>query len=230
MNARLECPAAEDSSAAGTNTDPMDPPTETAPDPDEPPALEYGEHGRCTAFARSADRRCRRPAVGPHGKCDKHGGASTGPRDPSALAGNDHAEGNPGGGAPPGNMNAWKHGAFGALENLDERLAGAARAFVDELTEAVVATAAENALELDPDRRRELAREYALLSYQWDLATVDSFERGVGYEVERTLETAAGEMVTYTKPVVNPTVKRSRMISAKKRELADELNLYGPPD
>jgi hypothetical protein len=36
--------------------------------------MDYGEHGRCEATAKSTGERCGRPAVGPHGKCDIHGG------------------------------------------------------------------------------------------------------------------------------------------------------------
>ena len=36
--------------------------------------MTYGEYGRCEATAKSTGERCRRSAVGPHGKCDIHGG------------------------------------------------------------------------------------------------------------------------------------------------------------
>lgn len=38
--------------------------------------MDYGEHGRCEALAKTTGERCRRHAVGDHGKCDKHGGAT----------------------------------------------------------------------------------------------------------------------------------------------------------
>lgn len=41
----------------------------------------YGERGRCTAVAKTTGGRCRQPAVGEHGKCYYHGGASE-PRTP----------------------------------------------------------------------------------------------------------------------------------------------------
>lgn len=61
-------------------------------------------------YGRSADRRCRRPAVGVLGKSEKHGGR--GPADPSQLDGNDHTAGNPGRGTPVRNTNAVIHGAW----------------------------------------------------------------------------------------------------------------------
>lgn len=42
--------------------------------------MNYGEHGQCEASAKSTGERCRRPAVGDHGKCDIHGGKTTAPR------------------------------------------------------------------------------------------------------------------------------------------------------
>lgn len=38
--------------------------------------MDYGKHGRCEATAKSTEEQCGRPAVGPHGKCDIHGGKS----------------------------------------------------------------------------------------------------------------------------------------------------------
>ncbi|WP_372479696.1 HGGxSTG domain-containing protein [Halomicrobium sp. HM KBTZ05] len=72
--------------------------------------MEYGEHGRCEAQAKTTGERCKRAAIGEHGKCDKHGGKSTGPKDTAHLEGNDHAEGNDGGSPPEGNMNALQTG------------------------------------------------------------------------------------------------------------------------
>lgn len=40
------------------------------------PDIDYGVYGRCEAIAKSTDERCGRPAIGPHGKCDIHGGKS----------------------------------------------------------------------------------------------------------------------------------------------------------
>src|SRR6056297_204066 len=37
---------------------------------------DYGEHGRCEATAKSTGERCKKAAIGPHGKCDSHGGKS----------------------------------------------------------------------------------------------------------------------------------------------------------
>ena len=55
---------------------------------------------------------CWEDPVAANGRCELHGGASTGPRDTSYLESNDFAKGNPGGGAPEGNENAKIHGGF----------------------------------------------------------------------------------------------------------------------
>lgn len=98
-----------------TNTNPMAPTDTTMPERDS--TDRFGQWGRCVATNRKNER-CGQPATGPHGKCYFHGGASTGPDDPSVLEGNDHAEGNSGGGPPELNANAVKHGAFGDLDKL----------------------------------------------------------------------------------------------------------------
>ncbi|MFC4549393.1 MULTISPECIES: hypothetical protein [Halorussus] len=61
----------------------------------------YGEHGRCEATAKSTGERCKKSAIGPHGKCDSHGGKS--------KKGADHPN--------------YKHGAFSKYfrSDLSER-------------------------------------------------------------------------------------------------------------
>lgn len=76
-------------------------------------------------MAKSTDERCKRPAVGEHGKCGFHGGKTpTQDENPNvgAEVGNQHAKGNPGGSPPDGNMNALKTGAHADPVNLFEWL------------------------------------------------------------------------------------------------------------
>ena len=63
------------------------------------PNMDYGKHGRCEATAKSTGRRCGRPAVGSHGKCDMHGGKSP--------KGEDHP--------------SFKHGLFSDYLSDDDR-------------------------------------------------------------------------------------------------------------
>jgi hypothetical protein len=200
-------------------------PTMDATDPDEtdiPAGIQYGEHGRCEAYARSAGRRCLRPAVGAHGKCDKHGGASTGPADPTMLKDNDHAEGNPGGGPPEGNTNAMTYGAWCDWRKQYERLDRAAKAHVNTLIEAVIES---SKTEIDGETREEKARELAMCYQLVDNARVQVFEEGWGVESEVQY---GDETVTTIKP--NPAITAERRHKRRKRKLQRELRTYSSPD
>ena len=74
---------------------------------------EYGEHGRCEATAKSTGERCKKSAIGPHGKCDSHGGKS--------KKGADHPN--------------YKHGAFSKYFRSD--LSDREEAALDKALEAV---------------------------------------------------------------------------------------------
>lgn len=192
--------------------------------------LNFGEHGRCEALARSAGRRCKRPAVGPHGKCDKHGGASAGPRDSSQLEGNQHAVGNSGGCPPERNSNARVHGVFSSLDAMDDRIkAGEGDMGVIHhlalLEYDILKTSRRNAPDMDEDRRRELAHEYALLSQKETRANLDFFERGFAWPEEETFETEDGP-VTVERHHMNPTFRVSSRLSRRMREIRDELKAW----
>lgn len=74
------------------------------------------EYGQCEATAKSTGEQCGNPAIGEHGKCRFHGGASTGP-----PKGSKNAKGNPGGAPPEGNGNAEKHGLHADPHKYHER-------------------------------------------------------------------------------------------------------------
>lgn len=121
---------------------------------------------RCDAKTRSGGHYERYPCEG-SSRCPNHGGKSSGPADSSLLKGNTHAARNDGG-APTGNTNAWRHGGFADLDKLDGRLEGGAREWVDRRdrrTEEILDIAEETAADRGPDRRRRLAREWALVAY-----------------------------------------------------------------
>jgi acyl-CoA reductase-like NAD-dependent aldehyde dehydrogenase len=129
------------------------------------------------------------------------------------------------------NRNAWKHGAFADVEKLDARLEGNAREHVDTLAESLLDRAAETVPEMPADRRRALAREAALLMYQQaiaggDLVSSESGGRGFGWDRERTVESAGGETITYTEPVVNPVVMQITHLSTREYRIWDELELW----
>lgn len=177
----------------------------------------------CGAKTR-ADGRCQRAPINGTGRCRLHGGASTGPKDTSHLHGNDHAVGNDGG-PPLLNRNAEIHGAFGDLDKLDQRLAGDAREFVDKHRESALETSRDARPSLDENRRERLAREYALLFYQWHQATADSFERGFGVPREKSFQTPDGE-VTAEVMGMNPTVVRGSQIGRRQHKIGNVLGLW----
>jgi hypothetical protein len=198
-------------------------------EPETETGLQYGEHGRCTATARSAGRRCQRPATGAHGKCRFHGGASTGPRDPSALEGNDHAAGNSGGGAPEGNTNALESGAFVPLRRIPERLTVEQLHGVARWHWWAILTARVRRPELTDRRRRRLAERWALLDVRRLNAEADVWGptgRGFTYERERTAETADGETVTWTEERLNPSALINSRAMRRRLDIAETLGLY----
>ena len=65
-------------------------------------ALPMHRSPRCLAYARRTGNPCQAPAM-PNGRCRMHGGKSTG--------------------APRGNKNAWKHGAYSATAKAERLLA-----------------------------------------------------------------------------------------------------------
>ena len=182
--------------------------------------------GCCNAKTRNGGR-CGKLPINGTGRCRLHGGASTGPRDPSKLEGNDHAAGNPGGGAPELNMNAWIHGAFSDLDKLDQRLRGEAREKVDEHRECVcvLERSRDARPSLSEDRRKALAREYALSFYQWRLAAADTVKRGFGITHEETLETPDGE-VTVERKRINPTVMQGSRLSRRQLRIGEVLGMF----
>lgn len=179
--------------------------------------------GCCNAKTRSGGH-CWKLPVNGTGRCRLHGGASTGPHDTSHLEDNDHAVGNDGG-APLLNRNAEIHGAFGDLDKLDQRLGGDALDYVDQLETSTLKASREARPSLGEDRRERLAREYALLHYQWHQASADTFDRGMGLRREETYDTPDGE-VTVTRYVANPTLGRGLQLSGRLRRIGNVLGLW----
>lgn len=193
-------------------------------------AADAPDADRCNAITRDGSR-CRKYPVGGagDGRCRFHGGASTGPSDTSHLEGNDHAEGNPGGGAPEGNANAKIHGGFSDWRKAYERFDDETRAYVDRIAADFRDRAAEHAPDVDADRRAELCLEKATLMILGQRAGADAWcepdDSGVGrgfvVEVERE---EGGEARTVRRP--NPAFRAEREASRRQREIAEELRLY----
>lgn len=109
---------------------------ENAPDEFHPDAHEkareitgerlYGEWGQCVAESRQQDRRCKGPAVGPHGKCYNHGGAT-----PTKDENEDV-------GAPENNGNAATHNLTSDETKLYKRLDVEMQAHVDNVRDSIL--------------------------------------------------------------------------------------------
>lgn len=200
------------------------------PDDDRESAggLQYGEHGRCTATAKHSGERCQRPA-GANGVCRFHGRHATGPSDPSALEGNDHAAGNDGGGAPEGNTNALESGAFVPLHRIPERLTREQLHGVARWEWWAVLASRHYRPTLLERRRRRLAQQWAYLKVRQQTAGADvwveGFGRGFVYERERTTE-VDGDSVTWTETRANPSIRVECRASAKRLKIGSTLGLY----
>jgi len=187
---------------------------------------------RCGATTRDGSP-CRKWPVGGagEGRCRFHGGASTGPDEPTVdhLKGNDHATGNDGG-APEGNTNAQIHGGFGDWRKEYDRLDDADRELVDRLASDMMETAAEHAPHVPADRRERLCLKMATLSHMADRASADVWCEldgsgpGRGIAVERTVTTDSGDTVTVHRP--NPASRATHTLRRREHKIAKELQLW----
>lgn len=186
---------------------------------------------RCGAETRDGTP-CEKYPVAGGTRCRFHGGASTGPRDPSALEANDHAAGNDGG-APEGNTNALRTGAFVPLDRIPERLDVEQLHGVARWEWWAILASRRRRPDLDEDRRRRLAARWARLDVRHTTATVDTFTdlgRGFLVERERTVETAAGDEVTVTERVSNPCLGVQVRTRAEQRDVAEALGISAAAD
>jgi hypothetical protein len=97
------------------------------------------ETRRCGAETRAGEP-CKKYPVEGAERCRLHGGRSTGPRDTSALEGNDHAVGNDGGAPDPG-ANREEHGLEADREAWFDRHRDEVEPAVRTLVESYVESA-----------------------------------------------------------------------------------------
>lgn len=149
-----------------------------------------------------------------------------------APEGNDHAEGNPGGGAPELNLNAaTAHGMWGDWQKVYERLPLDSKAYIERLTESTVVRTKPYTPDLTPEERDALAREYHVLSRIKNTVEYDIFG-GIGEDAPDDargvyLKEAVeidGETYQVDKP--NPAFDRQGQIRARRREIEEKLNYY----
>jgi hypothetical protein len=161
-----------------------------------------------------------------------HGGATPSKDenpDVGAPEGNDHAAGNPGGGAPELNTNARIHDGFADWRKAYERFDDETREYVDRLAADMQETAAEHAPEVSADRRERLAKEKATRGVLADRADADVWcdldgsgpGRGIVVESEREHN---GE--TYTVERMNPAWRGCVTHRNREFEIARKLKLW----
>jgi hypothetical protein len=164
-------------------------------------------------------------------RCKFHGGASTGPDSTAHLAGNDHADGNAGGGAPEGNTNAKTHGGFADWEQAYERFDRETRAWVDRLWADMRERAKRHAPEVSEARRERLLKEKATRTVLERRASVECFTggdmsgdgpgRGWILTEERKVN---GTVIEREK--VNPAFEAKMQHATRQRKIAEELSLW----
>ena len=65
-----------------------------------------------------------------------------------------------------------------------------------------------------------------MLFHQWDLATLDTFDRGMVLEEDVEHINFGGEKHVFTQVKANPTFRRSVDVSARRRMIGEELDLF----
>lgn len=165
---------------------------------------------------------CKRTVAEPDKHCFMHTGNGA-PSGHGAPPENDNAVGNSGGGAPVGNTNAEKHGAWNDPLKEYKRLGGKEKEYIDELTESIVKKSKANLPQKEIERK---ARYLAILMRQ--------SHRGWAYaihieelEVKRKREVKGGMLVTW---VLNPALEADSRRRSKQRKLSLELRTYPSPD
>jgi hypothetical protein len=192
--------------------------------------------GRCGATNRHGDP-CALPAgwgtpgiSEPGDRCRYHGGSSTGPTDTDYLEDNDYAAGNDGG-APEGNTNALKSGAFVPLGRLPGRLPLEDVHRVARWEWWAILMSRDRRPELRSSRRRQLAWRWAWLDVRRSLAAADAWTdgpgggRGLVLERERTVETD-GAHATWIERRLNPSADVEHYATRDRHTIADMLGLH----
>jgi hypothetical protein len=112
-----------------------------------------------------------------------------------------------------------------------ERFPEERKEYLDRLTSDRVELVKPHTPDMDPERRERLAREYTVLSEIQARVDFDLWA-GIG---ENAAEDARGFLVkedvvidgeTYTVDKPNPALTRSKTVSARRREIREELRLW----
>ena len=190
----------------------------------------YGEWGQCIATAKSAGRRCRGYAQGPHGKCNSHGGADGS----GAPEGNNNAEGNDGG-ASADNTNAATHALYVEHNKFYQEIIGdGLRELCDDIFEGYVKKFREvNGEPIAGEKARlsEIAVNQIKIihSDNWAVDKPNDLESGNAFVDKetriKTTEHDAREEERYSESVV---VKTQQRLRKEDRQWLKDMGLLGP--
>ena len=176
------------------------------------------EYGQCEATAKSTGEQCGNPAIGEHGKCRFHGGASTG-----AEKGNDHATGNDGG-APEGNGNAETHGLHADPHKYHERRDQEEKEWILDVSAAIEDRIRENRGDVDK-LDRVLARRIAIKLHIASRATEHVDKEGLMQVIE-----VEDNGATYEKEIPNALLGELRQFDAETFRELKKLVGFGGDD
>lgn len=177
------------------------------------------EFGRCQATAKSTGEQCGRAAIGAHGKCDIHGGKSTG---------------GAGDGAPEDNTRAVTHGLYAETNRFyQDVLDDATRQLVDDIfadyLEEYEARHGEPATGTEAELFR-IAVSYGkhVHADNWAIEKPDSLESGNATVDQETHYTDGGQQYYRYKETV--VAKGQARLSRDRRSWLKDLGLLDDPE
>lgn len=169
------------------------------------------DYGRCTATSKTTGERCRRDAIGEHGKCRYHGGAT-----PTKAE-------NPNVGAPPGNGNAISHGCTAAPITLLNHLEPEELEWIEALVDAYLQRAPFGP---DDARVERLTRVCVMIYQEWKSEEV-ILDEGLSSDVVVDV-TSSGEPIVRTEE--HYLSRRAERLNDKVRHNLRDLGLLETED
>jgi len=186
--------------------------------------LNYGEWGQCIGQSKQNDRRCYGHALGPHGKCNSHGGSTP------------TAEKNPkqGRGDQEDNTNAIKHAQFAERSRFYRKVMGNLdRQVCDDIYRETVAEFREkngDPTTRDLDTMWQIAVEHIQIAYgdDWLADRPTSLESGNAMVDQETRYTSEGAKYHKYKEAV--TVSTKLKLRKEHRAWLKDNNMLDDPE
>ena len=198
----------------------------------------YGQWGQCVAENRHGER-CRGDALGPHGKCYSHGGATPSKDendDVGAPEGNANAAGNAGGdGAPVGNTRAVSHGLHADAHTFYTEIAtDGERDVIDDVYQSYLKRFRDRHGEPDDSEQRELFLCAVTIGKEihgesWAAEKPAAADAGNALLDREPTHAAAGDgtcSALYSLTAVQYAIQR---LSTRRRQWLKDMGLLEPP-